>query len=375
MITQFDPCSLRGPASSRRAPSDSRRDASPSTSGVSMSRCIRFLAALASGTAWSRSLGLDAVGVDEHHVVAGAAEGGVAERFGPELGELGGVGAVEDQSDRCGHVVPPCGCVDVLGVIVARRPEVCFEHGTHRQPGMSAMRVELVVGFPCRDLDEGAQRVGAATPVEPGGVDGSTGSVFVGVQEPVGESCADRPGRRPDRCGSAEGRVGEHQRGEREVVVGVGDDGGGPVDQRPPVAVDEQVERVEIAVADDPRVVRGGGEVFGVRARSCRPMASACAARRSRKSWMSGWRVWPASAPCSPSSGQWWSVAAASARRSGSRRSRVGACLIAVDALSPASSGCPVAKSITLQARSRSLLGPSAQRMAGTGNPYRVRWR
>ena len=41
-----------------------------------------------------------------------------------------------------------------------------------------------------------------------------------------------------------------------------------------------------------------------VRARSCRPMASACAARRSRKSWMSGWRAWPASSLSSPSSGQ-----------------------------------------------------------------------
>ena len=43
----------------------------------------------------------------------------------------------------------------------------------------------------------------------------------------------------------------------------VGHHGGGPVDQRPPLAVDEQVERVEIAVADDLRVVCGGGEVFG----------------------------------------------------------------------------------------------------------------
>ena len=59
----------------------------------------------------------------------------------------------------------------------------------------------------------------------------------------------------------------------------------------------------------------------------------------------------------------------------GSRRSRVGACLIADLALSPASSGCPVAKSITLHARLISRLGPSAQRMAGTGNPHRVRWR
>ena len=124
------------------------------------------------------------------------------------------------------------------------------------------MCVELVVGFPGRDLDDGAQCVGAVTPGEPGGVDGAAGSLFVGVQEPVGESCADRAGRGADRCGSAEGRVGEHQRGEREVVVGVGHDGCGPVDQRPPLAVDEQVERVEIAVADDLCVVRGGGELF-----------------------------------------------------------------------------------------------------------------
>ena len=54
-------------------------------------------------------LGLNAVGIDEHHVVAGAANGGVAERGGPEPGELGEIGAVEHQSERCSHVEPPCG--------------------------------------------------------------------------------------------------------------------------------------------------------------------------------------------------------------------------------------------------------------------------
>ena len=45
--------------------------------------------------------------------------------------------------------------------------------------------------------------------------------------------------------------------------MGIGEDCGGPVDQCPTVSVDEQVERVEIAVADGARLVRGRGEVFG----------------------------------------------------------------------------------------------------------------
>ena len=52
--------------------------------------------------------------------------------------------------------------------------------------------------------------------------------------------------------------------------MGVGDDGGGPIDQGPFVAVDEQVERVEVAVANDPRVVRICGELLG-RACEVRP--------------------------------------------------------------------------------------------------------
>ena len=43
----------------------------------------------------------------------------------------------------------------------------------------------------------------------------------------------------------------------------VGQDGGGPVDQCPPVAVDEQVERVKVAVADDALIVSGGAEMLG----------------------------------------------------------------------------------------------------------------
>jgi len=43
---------------------------------------------------------------------------------------------------------------------------------------MSEMRVEVIVGIPCGDLDEGAQRVGAATPGESDGVDRATGSLL-----------------------------------------------------------------------------------------------------------------------------------------------------------------------------------------------------
>ena len=115
----------------------------------------------------------------------------------------------------------------------SRSAEFSFERGAHRQPGMFAVGVDGVGRFPGGDLDQGAFRVGAASPRETFAIDAASALLFVAPQEPVGESRADRTGRRPDWCGSTEGRVGEHQRCECEVVMEIGENGGGPVDQCP----------------------------------------------------------------------------------------------------------------------------------------------
>ena len=128
-------------------------------------------------------------------------------------------------------------------------------------------------------------------------------------------------------------------------------------------------------MADDPRVVRGGGEVFGGSRQVVPSDGVGCAARRSRKSWMSGWRAWPASSLSSPSSGQWWSAAAASARRSGSRRSRVGACLIAVDGAEPGEQRLPGGEVHQAPGAIEVAARPVGAADGRHREPDRVRWR
>ena len=54
-----------------------------------------------------------------------------------------------------------------------------------------------------------------------------------------------------------EGRVAQEQPGERDVVGGWSDEGGGPVQDADPVTVTEEVERVEVAVAEHQVALRG----------------------------------------------------------------------------------------------------------------------
>ena len=103
-----------------------------------------------------------------------------------------------------------------------------------------------------------AEGVDLVSPCESGRVDGVSGELLVVAQETVCESAADDPGGDTDRCRPAEGRVGEHQCGEREVVVRISDDRCRPIDEGTSLAVDEEVERMQIAVADDPRRRRPG---------------------------------------------------------------------------------------------------------------------
>jgi hypothetical protein len=53
--------------------------------------------------ALQQQLGLLAGLVDEQHVAADAAKGGVTDSGGPEVGELVGVDAVEDETELCRH--------------------------------------------------------------------------------------------------------------------------------------------------------------------------------------------------------------------------------------------------------------------------------
>ena len=69
--------------------------------------------------------------------------------------------------------------------------------------------------------------------------------------EAAREAGADALYDRRDWCGRVEWRVGEQERRERDVVGRLGADRRGPVDDGDvPVDLDEEIERVEIAMAD-----------------------------------------------------------------------------------------------------------------------------
>ena len=75
-------------------------------------------------------------------------------------------------------------------------------------------------------ISRSAEGVGLSTPGEAIAVDRVVGAVLVGPQESVGEAATDGSGGGADGRGSAEGWVGEHEAGERKVVVRVGEDSG-----------------------------------------------------------------------------------------------------------------------------------------------------
>ena len=84
-----------------------------------MSRCIRFLSALASGTRWSRSLGPSPPSGSNEHVVLDRAGHDVAEGGGPERSQRLGVAAVEDEADLHAPIMP--GTIALVGDAGARR--------------------------------------------------------------------------------------------------------------------------------------------------------------------------------------------------------------------------------------------------------------
>jgi hypothetical protein len=92
--------------------------------------------------------------------------------------------------------------------------------------------------------------------------------------------------------------VAEHECRESEVIRRIGDERRAPVEQSPAFSVDEQVEGVEIAVADDSPSRRWGmGEEPSRRSdKSVRPSRSAASVRQARKVRVSLGATAPASA-------------------------------------------------------------------------------
>ncbi len=116
--------------------------------------------------------------------------------------------------------------------------------------GCPSRPVDRAGGHPPGHLDEGPHAHHALVPRQRRSVDGAAGCSFVGTDEAARQGPARRGDDRAQGSGDDEGRGGHHQRGEPEVVGAGRQHGGGPVQhrRRAPV-VDEQVERVHVAVA------------------------------------------------------------------------------------------------------------------------------
>jgi hypothetical protein len=76
---------------------------------------------------------------------------------------------------------------------------------------------------------------------------------LVVANEPAGQDPAEHPDERPLPAWHAQRRLAEQQRGEADVVRARREQRGAPVQHGHPVTVGEQVERVQVAVADDVR--------------------------------------------------------------------------------------------------------------------------
>lgn len=103
---------------------------------------------------------------------------------------------------------------------------------------------------PAFDLEKNSKCVEVCIPVECPRRTGLSTSVAVRGHKSAGEGGATGGDDRMKECGRFERRVTQHKRRESEVIARLGDEGGRPVEQGPVVVFDEQIERVEIAVAD-----------------------------------------------------------------------------------------------------------------------------
>src|SRR5580692_5500264 len=107
--------------------------------------------------------------------------------------------------------------------------------------------------FPARHLDERAQADDGLVPPQLAGLDSGRRLTLVAADEPAGEQRADHPDEWPLPVRHAQWRLAEQQRGEPDVVRSRRERRGTPVEYGHPVTVSEQVERMQVTVADDVR--------------------------------------------------------------------------------------------------------------------------
>jgi len=117
-------------------------------------------------------------------------------------------------------------------------------------PGVRPVRALV---YPAGHLDQRAQADDGLVEPQLAGPDRDPSLPLVAADEPPGQHPAEHPDERPLPARHAQGRLAELQRGEPDVVRPRREQRGAPVQHGHPVAVREQVERVQVAVADDVR--------------------------------------------------------------------------------------------------------------------------
>src|SRR5690349_6747031 len=137
-----------------------------------------------------------------------------------------------------------------------------------RMPGMRPVRAHV---YPAGHLDQRAPADDGLVPPQLAGPDRDPGLPLVAADEPPGQHPAEHPDERPLPARHAQGRLAELQRGEPDVVRPRREQRGAPVEHGHPVTVGEQVERVQVAVADDVRgrtgrvISQPAGRIYEVR--------------------------------------------------------------------------------------------------------------
>ena len=102
--------------------------------------------------------------------------------------------------------------------------------------------------------------------------DADAGVLLVTPGEPAGETAPGCAHHGPQRAGDMQGWLGEQQSGDRDVMGPWRQQGGAPVQDGDLFAVGQEVERVQVAVADDLRSRRRrmAGQPRAASARSAR---------------------------------------------------------------------------------------------------------
>jgi hypothetical protein len=111
--------------------------------------------------------------------------------------------------------------------------------------------VDIALSNPAGDFDQCAKTDDPFMPRQPVGVDADLGVSFIGCNEPTGQTRSHTTDERSKRSGNSKWRLGEHHRSKGNVVCGCTKECSAPVEDREAIAVDKDVEGVEIAMADD----------------------------------------------------------------------------------------------------------------------------